>query len=93
MKKNICLVAGIAGILLASAPTGAHAEGRLRYHGWGGGPHWGLEVRILGGPDHIGDGAFPIGVGMEGIWLLIHAQVSSFYRVTVFPFPLELLLT
>ncbi len=48
MKKNICLVAGIAGILLASAPTGAHAEGRLRYHGWGGGPHWGFRGPYFG---------------------------------------------
>ena len=41
MKKNICLAAGIAGILLSTAPTGANAEGRLRYHGWGVGPYWG----------------------------------------------------
>ncbi len=38
MRKNICLAAGIAAILLGTAPTGAHAEGRGR---WGGGSHWG----------------------------------------------------
>lgn len=41
VKKNICIVAGIAAVLLAADPAGAHAEGRMRSRGWGGGPHWG----------------------------------------------------
>jgi len=41
MKKNICLAAGIAVLLLGNPPSDVHAEGRVRYHGWGGGPHWG----------------------------------------------------
>ena len=41
MKINICLAAGIAGILLGTAPSVAHAESRLRYHGWGGRTYWG----------------------------------------------------
>ncbi len=41
MKKNVCIVAGIAGILLGAASSGAHAEGRMRYHGRESGPYWG----------------------------------------------------
>jgi len=41
MKKNICLAAGIAGILLGTFPTGAHAEGRMHSREWRGGSHWG----------------------------------------------------
>lgn len=48
MKNNICLAAGIAGILLSTSPTGANAEGRLRYHGWGGGPYWGWRGSYWG---------------------------------------------
>ena len=48
MKKNICLAAGVAGILLASAPSGAHADGRFRYHGLGRGPHWGWRSSYWG---------------------------------------------
>ena len=53
MKKNICLVAGIAGLLVGTTPSAAHAEGRMRYHGWGGGSHWGGGP-YLGGGSHWG---------------------------------------
>ncbi|TLU84305.1 MAG: hypothetical protein FDX21_06530 [Chlorobium sp.] len=38
VKKNICLAAGIAGIILATASSVVQADGRNHVHGWGGRP-------------------------------------------------------
>ena len=40
MTKNICLAVGLAGLLFGIAPSTVHADGRIRYRGWGSGPHW-----------------------------------------------------
>ena len=48
MKKNICLVAGIAGILLATAPSVVQADGRNHVHGWRGRPYWGWRASYWG---------------------------------------------
>jgi len=41
VKKNICLAAGIAGILLATATAVVQADGRNHVRVWGSRPHWG----------------------------------------------------
>ena len=41
MKKNICLAAGIAGVLLGTLPSVLQADGRMHGRGWGAGPSWG----------------------------------------------------
>ena len=48
MKKNICLAAGIAGILLATIPSVVQADGRNHVHGWGGRPYWGWRAPYWG---------------------------------------------
>jgi len=48
VKKNICLAAGIAGILLATAPSVVQAAGRNHVHGWGGRPYWGWRASYWG---------------------------------------------
>ncbi len=55
VKKIICLVAGIAGILLSTAPSVVQADRRSHVHGWGGRPslrlrasYWGWERPYLG---------------------------------------------
>ena len=41
VKKNICLAAGVAGILLATVPSVVQADGRFHNRGWGVRPYWG----------------------------------------------------